>query len=282
MVWRIGRRLPVLLAAALVAAGCGSGGGSGGGNASSTSSKTTTAPNAMPAAPEGFSVTVGSYDLAVGVKSRLLVGLTTLDNKLVTDGTVTMRLAYLGTRQQTVTATPSIMVTGRYLLVEGSTPAKPGKPVITTASQANGVYAADVAFDRAGFWGVQVLADIAGTGRSGTSQFEVTAKHQVPFVGDPALPTRNLTVRSTDAPKAAIDSRAQAGGRIPDPELHQTTIAEAVAAKRPVVVVFATSVYCVSRFCGPITDMVQQVAATYRDRAAFIRSELEPLLQRLR
>jgi hypothetical protein len=258
----LGRRLAVLVAAGVLAAACGAGNG-GQGSTSAT------------AAPEGFSVSVASYDLAVGPTSRLLVGLTTLDERLVTGGTVTTRLAYLGTRRQAVTAAPSATVTGRYLPIPGSPPGTPGKPVVATGSQARGVYAAQVGFDRAGFWGVQVLADITDTGpRSGTSQFEVFAKHQVPFVGDRALPTRNLTVRSTGVAKAAIDSRAVAGGKIPDPELHQTTIAEALAAKRPAVVVFSTPVYCVSRFCGPVTDMVQQLATKYRNRAAFIHIEI--------
>jgi hypothetical protein len=34
-------------------------------------------------------------------------------------------------------------------------------------------------------------------------------------------------------------------------------VADAIAAGRPVMVVGSTPVFCVSRFCGPITDAVQ-------------------------
>ena len=40
------------------------------------------------------------------------------------------------------------------------------------------------------------------------------------------------------------------------------------------VVVFATPVYCTSRFCGPVTDMVQELARAYSDRASFIHVEI--------
>ena len=38
--------------------------------------------------------------------------------------------------------------------------------------------------------------------------------------------------------------------------------------------VFATPVYCVSRFCGPVTDMVADLAKAYADRADFIHVEI--------
>jgi hypothetical protein len=73
--------------------------------------------------------------------------------------------------------------------------------------------------------------------------------------------------------RTAIDSRASTGA-IPDPELHRTTIAEAIRRGRPALVVFSTPVFCVSRFCGPVTDLVQDLAADYRDRAEFIHVEV--------
>ena len=38
--------------------------------------------------------------------------------------------------------------------------------------------------------------------------------------------------------------------------------------------VFSTPVYCVSRFCGPVTDVVAELAADYGDRADFIHVEI--------
>ena len=42
----------------------------------------------------------------------------------------------------------------------------------------------------------------------------------------------------------------------------------------PALVVFSTPVYCVSQFCGPVTDLVEELAADYADRADFIHVEI--------
>lgn len=222
-----------------------------------------------------LAVEVGSYDLAAGSNTRFLVGLLASDNRFVSYGTVKLGFAFLGKDQPSTTGTTSIIATGRFLPIPGSPPAdgKPG-PVALSGAEVRGVYAAQVTFDRPGYWGVFVNADLQGQGpASATSTFQVQAKHQVPAVGDRALPTKNLTLASTGVPRAAIDSRAQTEGKIPDPQLHRVTIARAIAERRPVVAVFATPVYCVSRFCGPITDMIAELAPRY-PKAAFVHVEI--------
>jgi hypothetical protein len=97
---------------------------------------------------------------------------------------------------------------------------------------------------------------------------------QIPAPGDRAKPTVNLTLDSKGVPQGAIDSRAANGGAITDPELHEWTIARAIREGRPALVVFATPVYCASRFCGPVTDMVQDLAGRFDDRAVFIHVEI--------
>jgi hypothetical protein len=61
---------------------------------------------------------------------------------------------------------------------------------------------------------------------------------------------------------------------VPDPELHEWTIARALQEGRPALVVFSTPVYCASKFCGPVTDVVQDLATRYEDRAVFIHVEI--------
>ena len=218
---------------------------------------------------------VASFDLAVGPPSRLTVGLLTNDQRFVAFGTVQLRFAYLGTRENRAPGAYGAPVTATFLPIPGTTlPAQPpSQPQLVSPSEARGVYAAQAGFDRAGFWQLEVNASVGGTPRRATAAFAVNEKHAIPAPGDAALPTENLTLASTDAPKAAIDSQA-ATGEITDPELHRTTIAAALAAKRPAVVVFATPVYCQSRFCGPVTDMVAQLARSYGDRASFIHIEI--------
>ena len=79
---------------------------------------------------------------------------------------------------------------------------------------------------------------------------------------------------STGVPPAAIDSRALDGAPVPDPDLHQTTIADALAQQRPILVLFSTPTYCVSLMCGPETDGLEALAQKYPDRAVFIHVEI--------
>jgi hypothetical protein len=264
------RRAALLVAVLLLAAGCGSspGGRPGGtGDGQGTDQKVA----------EGFSVFVASYDIATGPPRRFLAGLLDAQNQPISYGSVTMRFAYLGTKAQaTASAEPTVTAQGSYLAIPGSkaAPAGDAKPRPTPPSQARGVYAAQVGFDKAGFWGVEVRADLDGTGlRSGTSVFEVKAKHAVPDVGDKALPSDNLTLKSKGVPASAIDSRAQ-GSPVPDKALHEHTIAGSLAGHRPIVAVFSTPVYCQSQFCGPITDMIADLAGKYGAKADFVHVEV--------
>ncbi|MPY94948.1 MAG: hypothetical protein GEV08_18385 [Acidimicrobiia bacterium] len=52
------------------------------------------------------------------------------------------------------------------------------------------------------------------------------------------------------------------------------TIDDAIAAGKPTMVVISTPVYCVSRFCGPITDSVAELADRYAGQAAFVHLEI--------
>jgi hypothetical protein len=117
---------------------------------------------------------------------------------------------------------------------------------------------------------VTVNAEVDGLGpRSAEAAFEVLPRHRVPAPGEPAPPRESLTLAALGVPPSAIDSRALGERAVPDPELHQVSIADAVRARRPTLVVFATPTFCVSRFCGPVTDMVAELAQDHAGRAAF-------------
>jgi hypothetical protein len=124
-------------------------------------------------------------------------------------------------------------------------------------------------------WSTAVTASVDG-GPPVTidATFNVFTEHRIPAPGDDALATENLTIDSKDAPAAAIDSRAQDGAKVPDPELHDTTIAAALREGRPALVQFATPVHCTSNFCGPTVEAQEQLADEYQDVAAFIHIEI--------
>ncbi|MGH9279482.1 MAG: hypothetical protein ACRD12_15445 [Acidimicrobiales bacterium] len=253
------RLMAAVAALALLAAACSGSGGSSG------------APD-----KDDIVAEVGSFDLAVGPPSRLLIGVFSNDQRFLAYGDVQVRFAYLGTKQEATAAEYGSPARARFLPVPGSQPPspRPETPQFVAGNDGKGVYAVQAGFPKAGYYQAEVTADVEGKSRTATAAFAVNERHFVPVPGEPALPTENLTVASTDAPRAAIDSRAGADGVIPDASLHQTTIAATLAAQRPAVVVFSTPAYCQSRFCGPITEMVEGLAPTYADRATFIHVEI--------
>jgi hypothetical protein len=261
--------IALALAISLAAGACGGGGKKEAkqqGNNSATTANTT--------APDKVQGSVASYDLAVGPAGRFMFGMFNEAKGPVGYGTAAFSFFFLGENSASGTPQPGPTATASYLPLPGSPPppADSSKPVYLPSEQ-RGVYAADVAFDRPGFWGVSAVVDVGGRQEVKTA-FKVAARHAVPFVGDPAPASQNLTVSTPGAPPEAIDSRAGASTPVPDPELHQTTVAQALAEKRPVVLVISTPTYCVSQFCGPVTDMVQALAKTYANRARFIHIEV--------
>lgn len=132
-----------------------------------------------------------------------------------------------------------------------------------------GVYTAVVNFDRAGWWGVEIRleSEAPKLKRTLRPRFMVLAQGQTPAIGAPAPRTRNRTVADV-ADLSLIDSSAT-----PSPEMHTTTVADAIAAGRPVLVLFAVPGFCTSRFCGPEMEIMRKLYPRYRERVEFIHVE---------
>jgi hypothetical protein len=236
-----------------------------------------------PAQPQ-LIVTVASYELLAGRPNRFTVGVQMQtgpeDTKFVSYGSVSLRFRPVASAdQQPIEAELGPDTPASFLLVPDLDPSgdPADGPRATLPNDGRGVYVAyDMGFDPAGFWEVQVTADVQDVGPlNGVANFQVLAEPSVPAPGERALRTKNLTMESTDAPPSAIDSRAGDDlASIPDPELHDWTIAEAIAEHRPVLVTFSTPAFCQSKFCGPVTDVVADLAADYPDRAVFIHVEV--------
>jgi hypothetical protein len=136
-----------------------------------------------------------------------------------------------------------------------------------------GLYVASVRFDRAGPWVAQVTASSPRAGaQSRDMPFTVLASSVTPAVGSPAPRSRNLTARD-------VKDIRQIDTGVPLNDMHGVSIADAIAAHRPALVVFATPAYCASRVCGPQVSIVQTLEPKYRDRVAFIHVEIYELAQ---
>ena len=260
-------RLLKLLLPLIVLAGC------------SSSSSIDTSMTTIPTGDANELVaSVASYDLAVGEEQRLIVGLLTGDHRDIGYGAVRMRFTYQSDGSNASPGTPSAWQDATFLsLPDAQAPANPSNtPTVLDASgHGRGVYATQARFDRAGFYNVEVEGDVAGLGTKSTSAaLRVREKHQFLNVGDEALRSKNLVASSTGVPAKAIDSRAVEGAALPDPQLHQLTIADSIAQRKPTVVAFATPVFCRSRFCGPTIDLIEAVAPDYSSRVNFIHVEI--------
>ena len=264
---RIRSTAALVVSLVLTAAAC-TGGGS---DTPTTGAPTTSAASTLAAeiVPDDFSV---------NRPERVQVGIfsSTQDTgvQVVTFGDISVDFTYRGPDGSSA-AQPGPSTTFSYLPAPTTAAGGQG-PALTNPSDARGVYQGeDIRFDQAGVWTATIDADIDTVGPvTLESNFAVQEQPALPAPGQKALKTENLTVESKGVKPVSIDSRAQGGEPIPDPELHEWTIADAIAQGRPVLVLFATPVYCMSQFCGPTVEALQQLAADYPDKAVFIHVEI--------
>ncbi len=162
-----------------------------------------------------------------GAPQRVQIGIVANDadgTHLVTQGTIDLAFSYLGTDGGGQPAAGPTS-TASFVPVPG-TEASGDTPTVTSGTR--GVYEAkDVTFDEAGVWRATLSIEIDGVARRLTTDFQVDPTSQIPAPGMPAPKTENLTIASKGVRKGSIDSMADGGGEIPDPELHRWTIADA-------------------------------------------------------
>lgn len=257
-----------LITAALVLTGCsGEGSASKEGQADATS---TTAGK-----PSTLDVQVASYDLVTGRPQRVLLGVVASGGRVLAGGEIEVHFAHLG--EGTGSSATGIIGEPHQATFQSivGTPPPDGGPRVSRPSEGVGVYAIPAAtFDKAGQWGVIAKIKLGTTEVTAQGTFPVSATSRIPAPGVPAPVTEHPLPGATGTSPASIDSRSTDGKAPPDGALHSTTIAAARAAGRPMVVVVSTPVYCVSRFCGPITDSVEKLAGRFGDRATFIHLEV--------
>jgi hypothetical protein len=160
--------------------------------------------------------------------------------------------------------------------------ADPATPVLTgpatfiwAIEPTVGVYVFDADFPTAGVWGAEFRTAV-GDAAPETIRltFEVQPESTVVAVGDPApsVDTPTLADVGGDVTKISTDDE-------PVEAFYETSIADALAAKKPFVVVFATPKFCRTKQCGPTLDRVKPIAAAHPD-VTFINVEpyqLEPV-----
>lgn len=230
----------------------------------------------VPQGAEGLNALVASYDLAADRPQRFLVGLVTNDQKLVSFGAAQLSFSYLGEGKDAREPEPGPQAVADWQAIPGQDlDSVPEEARVVSGSEGTGVYAArNVMFDRPGFWQVDIVVGVEGGTMTAQAAFQVLAAPAIPAPGDAAPRTENHLPGAEGVPVKAVDSRARPDGAVPDPELHQLTVAQALATGKPTMVVVSTPVYCVSRFCGPITDAVQELARQHAGAVNFVHIEV--------
>lgn len=229
---------------------------------------------------DALNALVASYDLAADRPQRFLVGLVTNDQQLVSFGEARLSFAYLGDGQGDGQGAPPPEPGPEALAAWQPIPGQdlaevPDAPRVVSGFEGTGVYAArDVTFARPGFWQVDVAVEVDGHTKRAEAAFQVHPEPVIVAPGDAAPRSENHLPGAQGVPVKAVDSRAEPDGAVPDPELHQLTVAEALASGKPTMVVVSTPVYCVSRFCGPITDAVQELARRHGEAMNFVHIEV--------
>ncbi len=135
----------------------------------------------------------------------------------------------------------------------------------------DGFFKAYVWFSHAGTWGLEFV--VHRPGRNPFSQrvrLHVLSEGLTPAIGAPAPRSRNLTLKDVKGDLSKLDSDP----RLNDVEMHRVSIADALEAGRPTVVLFSTPDFCESRMCLPNTEIVYSLYPKYGDRVAFIHVEI--------
>jgi hypothetical protein len=132
-----------------------------------------------------------------------------------------------------------------------------------------GDYVAMTDFPTTGDWKAVFITQAPNTPQEAIGvDFTVLDKATTVGIGQAAPSTTNPTAADVGDNLAMISSDAH-----PDPAFYQTTVADALAAHKPFVLVFATPAFCTSAQCGPTLDRVKADAAAAPKDVAFINVE---------
>lgn len=201
--------------------------------------------------------------LVVG-ENRFSLGLLDEDNSPILGADVHLRFFDLTGEEQVLTSEAD----ARFIPVELSfideTSGKEKRLVGNT-----GVYVTQVSFDAAGDWGVEVAVTVDGTELDPVPfRFNVLDDTPELGIGDPAPASQQPTLADV-ADVTEIDSSSPSR-----PQMHEDTVADALATGKPLVVAFATPAFCETFTCGPVMEMVMDpLYEEYQEQAIFIHIE---------
>lgn len=156
----------------------------------------------------------------------------------------------------------------------GESVAAPAGEFIWAIEDVSGVYVTHADFPVAGAWtAVFTTAAPGAPEESIPFSFDVREDANVVEPGEkaPSVETPTLADVGDDVTKVSTDET-------PVPAFYETSVADALVAKKPFVLVFATPKFCQTQTCGPTLEKVKAIAASHPD-VTFIN--VEPYLLEL-
>jgi hypothetical protein len=191
-----------------------------------------------------------SSELAVG-ENRFLLNLVDTQNEPLASPDRPVSLRFFDLAEDP--AAPALTVDADYL---------------PTIPQLPGLYRAMVEFDRPGPWGIEAVATEAdGSARTGRMIFSVLEQTSTPPLGAQAPETDTPTAQ-TPAEIAAIST-----DRHPDASFYRTSVADALAQDRPFLLFFGTPAFCRTAVCGPVMEILKDVAPEFDGQVEVIHVE---------
>lgn len=243
----------IALGCAFALAGCGGSGKSSEGESTSTTAAPPETLEALWRGPgEDVAIVAGTSDYGTG-RNRVSFLVVDKQSRLIERPTARVWISH-GLKQK-----PYAQATARLEPI-----GVPGG----VAADAQNIYVTTIETPSPGtYW---LLAEPVGGKRiQALGNLVVRKQAAAPSVGERAVPSRNPTLRPGVDPKTVTTAEP------PDRDLLRTTVAAAMAAKRPFVVTFATPLYCQTRTCGPVVQVVQSVARDWQSKGIdFIHIEI--------
>lgn len=248
-------RLATLLAVALVAAAaCSSAGG-----ATSPASTSPGASGAVcPTTPEPASDVVTTWS---GTQAPTVIPSIVDPGGSLACGPNRMMFSFVDAKGVPVAAPDRTVSLELFDLgADPETPAETTKAEFIWAIEGQvGVYIANVDLPTSGLWGAAFTTQVADAAPETIRvPFDVRERRTVVSVGDPAPASDTPTLADVggDLAKLSTDDA-------PVPSFYETSVADALAAKQPFVLVFATPKFCASAQCGPTLDRLKPIAAAH-------------------
>jgi hypothetical protein len=133
-----------------------------------------------------------------------------------------------------------------------------------------GIYTAPANFTSAGSWGVAVTgSEKDGSSIDQKAGFDVVASSTVLAIGKkaPSVVTPTLTSVGGDIKKLTSSPT-------PNPAFYQLSLDKALANGLPTVFQVSTPAFCSSRLCGPVYDVMSNVATAYSRQVNFVQVEV--------